>query len=110
MKIRYLIPWRCNKMAGIIDSMKAAKNKLDDKSMAADMLAASKAASTAYMLAVLESPTPELRAMLRGALNQTLDEYSVLMDLSLNKTWIKPYDLPEQQLTESFKQSQTVIS
>lgn len=97
-------------MAGMLDSMKAAKRQLDDQSIARDMIMASKTAVTTYMMAVLDSPTPELRSMFRGALNQTLDEYSALMDLALNRSWLKPYEMPEQQLAEAYKSSQTVAA
>ncbi|KUO75909.1 MAG: hypothetical protein APF77_07760 [Clostridia bacterium BRH_c25] len=97
-------------MTSVIDSMKAARKQMDDQSIAMDLLAGTKAATSAYYMATLESPTPELRSMFKASLNQTLDEYSVLMDLSLNRGWIQPYGMPEQQLAESYKQSQTVIS
>lgn len=97
-------------MTGVIDSMKAAKKQMDDRSIAADILMSSKAGASVYLVALLESPTPELRSMLKSALSQTVDEYSNLADLALNRGWVKPYEIPAQQLSESYQQSQTVVS
>lgn len=97
-------------MTGVIDSMKAAKRQMDDRCIATDMLMSSKAAASAYLVALLESSTPELRSMLKSALSQTTDEYASLADLSLNRDWVKPYEIPVQQLAESYQQSQTVVS
>lgn len=97
-------------MTRTVDSMKAAKRQMDDRFIALDMLAGAKATITAYMMATLESPTPELRSMLKNAVTQNYDEFSYLMDLSLNMNWVNPYDVPEQQLAEAYKESQTVVS
>lgn len=97
-------------MASANDLMKAAKKQMDDRFIGLDMLEASKLAVTSYMMAALESPTPELRSMLKGATTQNYDEYSFLMDLNLNMNWIKPYNIPEQQLADTYRESQTVVS
>lgn len=97
-------------MTTMADSMKAIKKQIDDKTIASDMLAASKAAASGYFVAVLESSTPEARAMFRSALSQTLDEYSVLMELNVSRNWLSPYQPLEQQLADAYKQSETVVS
>jgi len=97
-------------MTNMVDSMKAIRKQIDDQTIACDMLLASKTSASAYFMGVLESYTPELRAMCRSALNQTLDEYSVLMELIVNRDWLKPYEPIGEQLVESYKQSETVIS
>jgi spore coat protein CotF len=97
-------------MTTMTDSMKAIKKQIDDRTIACDMLMASKAAASAYFMGVLESSTPEARAMFRSALSQTLDEYSVLMELSINRDWLKPYQPLEQQLLDAYKQSETVVA
>lgn len=96
-------------MTNMVDSMKAIKKQIDDQTIANDMVMSSKAATSGYFMAVLESSTPELRAMCRNAHNQTLDEYSALMELVINRDWLKPYQPPEQQLAESYRQSEKVV-
>ena len=97
-------------MTNVIDSMKAIKKQTDDQTIGVDMLTAAKTASTAYFMATLDSSTPEIRAMFRSALNQTLDEYSALMEMAVNRNWLKPYGPPEQQLSEAYSQSEKVVS
>ncbi len=97
-------------MTNMVDSMKAIKKQIDDQTIANDMLLAAKAATSGYFMAALESSTPELRAMFRDAHNQTMDQYSALMELVINRDWLKPYQLPEQQLAESYRQSEKLVS
>ena len=97
-------------MTTMVDSMKAIKKQLDDKTIANDMLMSTKAAASAYFMAVLESSTPEVRAMAKSALTQTLDEYSSLMEITINRDWLKPYQMPEQQIIDAFKESQSVVT
>lgn len=97
-------------MTNIVDSVKAAKKQLDDQTIANDMLMTSKASAAMYFMGALESFTPEMRAMCRSALNQTLDEYAILMELIVNRDWLKPYQSSEQQLATSYKQSSEVVT
>ncbi|HYE82997.1 MAG TPA: spore coat protein [Clostridia bacterium] len=97
-------------MTNMADSMKAIKKQANDQTIGIDMLMAAKAAAGGYFMATLESPTPEMRAMFRSALNQTMDEYSTLMELAVNRNWLKPYGTVEQQLTEAYSQSGEVVS
>lgn len=97
-------------MTNMVDSMKAIKKQTDDQTIAYDMLMGSKAAAAAYFVGVLESSTPEMKAMCRTGLNQVLDEYSALTELVINRDWLKPYQPAEQQLTEAYRQSGTVVT
>lgn len=97
-------------MTTMTDSMKAIRKQVDDKTIASDMLASAKAAASGYFIGVLESSTPETRSMFRSALSQTLDEYSVIMELNINRDWLKPYQPLEQQLADAYKQSETVVA
>lgn len=97
-------------MTNMVDSMKAIKKQIDDQTIANDMLMASKASASGYFMAVLESSTPELRALYKSALTQVLDEYSSTMELIINRDWLKPYQPAEQQLTEAYRQSEKVVT
>lgn len=97
-------------MTNMVESMKAIKKQTDDQTIGIDMMIAAKGAATGYFMAVLESSTPEMRAMSRSALNQTLDEYSILMEIAVNRNWMKPYGTIEQQLAEAYNKSGEVVS
>jgi spore coat protein CotF len=97
-------------MTNMVDSMKAIRKQIDDQTIANDMLMGAKAAASGYFMAVLESSTPEMRSMCKSALNQTLDEYSALMELVINRDWLRPYQPAEQQLAEAYKHSGTLLT
>ncbi|MCK8817137.1 spore coat protein [Natroniella sulfidigena] len=95
-------------MGNLMSSLVNGDN-LKDQTVANDMIAGSKSAATAYLSAILESSTPELRSMYTDSLNQILAGHAALTDLAVNKDWYKPYDMPEQQLSEIFNQSQQLV-
>lgn len=76
-----------------------------NEAIAIDMLSGTKAAAAAYLTAALESATPELKAMYSSSVNEMLKAHSELTDLAVDKKWYKPYDRPEQQLADAYKQS-----
>ncbi|MDF2674098.1 MAG: hypothetical protein K0R09_2366 [Clostridiales bacterium] len=73
-----------------------------------DMLSGTKAAASAYLTAALESATPELKAMYSSSVNEMLKAHSELTNLAVEKKWYKPYDKPEQQLADVYKQSVSI--
>lgn len=79
-----------------------------NQTIAMDMLSGTKAAAGAYLNAALESATPELKALYSSSVNEMLKAHSELTDLAVNKKWYKPYDRPEQQLADAYKQSVTI--
>ncbi|MFT9497343.1 spore coat protein [Anaerosolibacter sp.] len=95
-------------MASLLNSLMGT-NQMDDQTIANDMLAGAKAAASAYLTATLESATPELRAMYGTSLNQIIGGHAAVTALAVKNEWYKPYDMPEQQLSETVYQSQTVI-
>lgn len=97
-------------MPSLLISMMAAKKQMDDQTIANDLLMGSKTAASGYLMAALEAATPELRSMYIRAVNEILDEHSMLMELAINRNWYKPYELPEQQLADTYKQSQTMVT
>jgi spore coat protein CotF len=81
-----------------------------DQVIANTGLAAAKSAASAYLLATLESATPELRRLYGEYLNQAIAGHATLLKLAVEKGWYKPYDAPESQLQMSFQQSQQLLS
>jgi len=82
---------------------------MNDQAIANTMLAGAKAGASAYLVAALESATPELRTLYGTSLNQMVAAHGGLTALAVNKGWYRPYDMPELQLAETFEQSQTVV-
>lgn len=85
------------------------KQVMNDQAIANNMLAGAKAAAGAYLTATLECATPELRALYGTSLNQVTAGHAALTTLAINKGWYRPYDMPELQLSETFKQSENVV-
>lgn len=88
-------------------------NDNDDKNLsneviAMDMLSGTKAAASAYLTAALESATPELKAMYSASVNEMLKAHSDLTNLAVDRKWYRPYDRPEQQLADVYKQSVSI--
>jgi spore coat protein CotF len=98
-------------MASLLNTLMGNNGvKMDDQTIANDMLMGSKAGAGAYLTAALECATPELRAMYGTSLNQMIGGHGALTELAVNRGWYKPYDMPDQQLTETVYQSQSVIN
>lgn len=97
-------------MASILNTMVAKNTDLNNQTIANDMLQGAKGAAQAYLTATLESATPELRSLYSNSLEQVVAGHAALTNLSINRNWYKPYDMPDQQLSEAVKQSQNVVN
>ena len=84
-----------------------AKDTMDinDEIIASTMMASAKAAADAYFNSTLASTTPELKALYSSSLNQVLGGHTAITALSIKRGWVKPYNTPTQQLTETLKKS-----
>ncbi len=97
-------------MASLINAIIGANKQMEDQTIANQLLAGSTAAANAYLAAVLAAATPEIQTMYSSSLNQIVTGHGTIKKLCINKNWYKPYEVPKQQLTESFMESQTVIT
>jgi spore coat protein CotF len=93
-------------MSNVLNSI-LGNNKMNmgNEVIANDMLSGTKAAASAYLVAALESATPELKALYSSSVNEMLKAHSTLTDLCVDKKWYRPYDRPYQQLADVYKQS-----
>lgn len=82
---------------------------INDEVISHDMLAGSTGLANAYLNAALTSATPELRAMYSSSLSQVIAGHSGDLELAINRGWENPYISPNQQLSDSYKKSQTMI-
>ena len=97
-------------MPSLLNALMQDKTELTDQTIANDMLASSKMAANTYLAALLESSTPELRTMYSNSLNQVLAGHEALVSLAINRDWYQPYKTPDEQLVETFDQSQKLIN
>ncbi|MDP4147763.1 MAG: spore coat protein [Bacillota bacterium] len=93
----------------IVSSIVGDKTTLDDQTIANEMLLGAKSSATMYLNAALECATPELKAMYSSNLNQVISGHSAATELAVTRKWYRPYEKPEQQLADAYKQSVTVV-
>lgn len=97
-------------MANMIGNMIKSNMDISDETIAASMLSSAKEGADMYLNATLTSNTPELRAIYSASLGQMVEGHTTLTELNVHKGWIKPYDAPLQQLTESYNESRDVLN
>lgn len=83
--------------------------QMNDQAITNTMMAGAKAGAAAYLTATLECATPELRTLYAASMNQMITGHAALTALAINRGWYRPYDMPELQLAETFKQSQGIV-
>lgn len=93
----------------ILDNITRNVSNISDEVICNDMLMGSKGAAAMYLSAILESATPELKSMYSGSLNQILEGHAATTAIAVNHDWYKPYEKPEQQLADAYKDSVSII-
>lgn len=84
-------------------------NVITDQVIALDMLNAAKTAVRNYAMAVTETATPEVKAMLIRHLDESLDLHEALMDYVMAQGWYQPWD-PVSQFKADLQQIETALS
>ena len=74
------------------------------------MLGSGKAAATAYLMATLESATPEVRHLFSGFCTQITQSHEAMTNLAIERGWYQAYGDPKSQLHEVVADSTKVIS
>lgn len=102
-------------MASIINNIlggagNKSSNRPTDETLIYSLMAATAAASTAYLTATLDASTPEVRRMLHDYTNQMVTHHEELTKLAVKKGWYLPYEAPLKQLQISYNNTQDVIS
>lgn len=97
-------------MKNMIGSLIKDNINVNDEMIALGMLSSAKEAADMYLNCTLTSSTPELRAIYSAALGQMVEGHTALTELSVTKEWIKPYDMPIEQLSCSYNESKNVVS
>ena len=97
-------------MRNLIGNLIKSNVDIDDKLIISTMLSSVKEYADLYLSSSLTSTTPELKAIYSASLAQMVEGHTALIELSINKGWIKPYDSPINQLVCSYNESIKVIN
>lgn len=79
-----------------------------DSAIALDLLITVKEAIRNYSIALTEAASPEVRTTIRNQMEAAIDYQTEVLELMLEKKWIHPYDVSEQQMLD-LKAAQTAI-
>ena len=82
----------------------------DDKYIGLSMLGGAKASASAYLMATLESATPEIRHLYSGFCTQITQSHEAMTNLAIERGWYQAYGDPKSQLQEVVSDSTKVIS
>ena len=97
-------------MPSLINMLLGKENaQQSDEVIANNGIATAKSAAMAYLVAALESPSPELRRLYSEYLNQSVAGHEALVKLAVEKGWYLPYDEPASQLQATYQQSEQVL-
>ena len=81
----------------------------DDKYLALSMLASAKVGATGYLMASLESATPEIRHFYSNYCVQMGQAHEAFTALAIERGWYTAYGEPESQLRELVTDSMKFI-
>jgi len=82
----------------------------DDKYVALNMMGSAKASASGYLMATLESATPEVRHLFSGFCTQITQSHEAMTDLAIERGWYQAYGDPKSQLQETASDSTKVIT
>lgn len=84
-------------------------NVMTDQVIATDLLIAAKSGVKSLSIALTETATPEVRAVLKKQLDQAIMTHEQITNYMMDKGWYKPYDVQEQ-LKLDFQNAQTALN
>jgi spore coat protein CotF len=84
-------------------------NESADPIIAINSISATAVSASAYLMAALESTTPEVRRLFSEYSTQSVMANEAITELAINKKWMDPYQCPEKQLQDSINQSSNVL-
>lgn len=82
--------------------------EMADMTFAMDFLIRAKEGVRNMAVALTETVTPEVRALLRDQLHNGIAMHQEITDLMIRKKWFHPYDLQEQYQLDVLSAGQTV--
>lgn len=89
--------------------MTTGNMEINDKDVAMDMLAGSKARITSISRVLTETTNPQLRDLLKTQLTSCVSSHFRLSDMAISKGWYNAYDDPEQQLKKDLNGARSLV-
>lgn len=83
--------------------------ELADTTFAMDFLIRAKEAVRNTAVALTETSSPDLRAMLRKQLTQSIAMHQEITELMVEKKWFHPHDLKEQYKLDQLSANNTIM-
>ncbi|HYH04654.1 MAG TPA: spore coat protein [Bacillota bacterium] len=78
--------------------------------LAFNSMAAAATSANAYLIATLQSTTPEVRRLFGEYLTQSIMAHEGLTNLALKKGWINPYDSVDNQLKMVYQEAESLLN
>lgn len=97
-------------MKNLINTVLGQGSQISDEILANISLQGAKGTSAAYLTATLESATPEVRRMFGEFLTQSVMSHETLTALTIKKGWYKPYQNPDEQISQAYQQASQTFS
>lgn len=82
---------------------------MNDKDIALNMLASSKAGVGMLTAAIVETTNPQLRQMLTTQLTAGINGHFQLSDMAIENGWYNAYEEPKEQIDTISKETQNII-
>ncbi|PGY13178.1 spore coat protein [Bacillus sp. AFS031507] len=83
--------------------------ELADTTFAMDLLLRAKEGVRNIAVALTESPSPDVRTLLRNQLMQGIAMHQEITELMINKKWFHPYELSEQYQLDQLSANNTLM-
>jgi|GEM_PF-1251486 len=83
--------------------------KPEDRVIAEGLLTSSKLKATAYLKAVLETASPDLRHILTTHLTDALAEHERCTQLAIQRGWYKAYATPDELVEQALHDAYNVL-
>lgn len=95
-------------MNSIIESL-TGMNKMSDQVIATDFLISAKTGVRNYTMALTETATPEIRAILRKHLNEAIATHETIANYMMKKEYYHAYN-PQEQFKVDMQTTDTALS
>lgn len=83
--------------------------RLDDETVAHDLLAGAKMLSTTAASAIGEAASPQVKEFFSNCLRDATEDHGRIMQLMMSRGWYQPYASPEQQLSNDVQKAEQVL-
>lgn len=97
-------------MTSLLSALMKKDGKNIDQTVADSILVGSQGIASVYLQAILNTRTPELRAIFLTHLEEILNGHAALAELAVKYGWSKHYDSPENQLLDAYNKASAITT